>query len=519
MLCIKRHSSVAGVWREALEGLREADLAESTAEIDYHEEEVDVSVRGVFCGNAHGSRRLQFISVEGIPVERGTLHSAVEKLCKKAFRFQDNHSLTKKFPAYALQIHPGQQNMTQTTMKEVLLSAVASLLDQLGILQLPEGRTKRSRVCSASIAMTGVKPLPSNQTASRNSLDPFAHCSSLLVEQPAPDQLVQEPVHVFMQPSLFSFTPAALGGRTSKPVYCRPLSNSVSLPKKKRLLHPQSEAEADYLHPQNDGDGQQPPLQDNVLCSTLQVNEPEYQETLQVNSTGSEDSLVHLDLSFQDVFVEEEEDTGYDAMCERSAVGEGRSSGGSRTISKGQPEEVMKGKVRREPPDNSKNVQADVIVKPRISNVVTDDSDQQAEEEGCVGLELSLGSDFSERHVTSLGLTRSGYHGETLKPKTGVDVVQDNKEEIEHGSGDACSRVRKMVSAILKAWVNPQFAPRCSPIKLKQLPGLDTECQITSSQLKDALFIGQVPHLVLFCNSIFFFRLMKSSWQQFVVDC
>ena len=31
MLCIKRHSSLAGVWREALEGLREADLAESAA--------------------------------------------------------------------------------------------------------------------------------------------------------------------------------------------------------------------------------------------------------------------------------------------------------------------------------------------------------------------------------------------------------------------------------------------------------------------------------------------------------
>ena len=94
MLYIKRHSSLAGVWREALEGLREADLAESTVEIDCHEEEVDVSVRGVLCGNVHGTRRLQFISVEGIPVEWGALHSAAEKLCKKAFRFQDNHSLT-----------------------------------------------------------------------------------------------------------------------------------------------------------------------------------------------------------------------------------------------------------------------------------------------------------------------------------------------------------------------------------------------------------------------------------------
>ena len=52
MLCIKRHSSLAGVWREALEGLREADLAESAAEVDY-QEEVDVSVTGVFCGNAY----------------------------------------------------------------------------------------------------------------------------------------------------------------------------------------------------------------------------------------------------------------------------------------------------------------------------------------------------------------------------------------------------------------------------------------------------------------------------------
>ena len=105
MLCIQRHSALAGVWREALEGLHETDLAESAAEVHY-QEEVDVSITGVFCGNAYGSRRLQFISVEGIPVERGALHSAVEKLCRKAFRFQDNHSLVEKFPAYALQIHP-----------------------------------------------------------------------------------------------------------------------------------------------------------------------------------------------------------------------------------------------------------------------------------------------------------------------------------------------------------------------------------------------------------------------------
>ena len=307
MLCIKRHSSLAGVWREALEGLCEADLAESAAEVDY-QEEVDVSVTGVFCGNVHGSRRLQFISVEGIPMERGALHSSVERLCRKAFRFQDNHSLVKKFPAYALQIHPEQQNTTQIRMEEVLLSAVASVLDQLGILQLPEGRTKRSLFCSASIAMTGVKPLPSNQrlsAASQTSLDPTAHCSSLLVEQPQPEQLIEEPVHELLQPSPFSFTPGVLGGRTSKPVYCRTLSNNdVPLPRKKRLLHPQSEA--DQVHPQGVGTAQHPPLPENGLCSTLQENEPENHEILQDNSTGSEDQLVHLDLSFQDVFVEED---------------------------------------------------------------------------------------------------------------------------------------------------------------------------------------------------------------------
>ena len=126
---------------------------------------------------------------------------------------------------------------------------------------------------------------------------------------------------------------------------------------------------------------------------------------------------------------------------------------------------------------------------------------EEVEEEGCGGLELSLGSDFSERHITSLGLNRSGYDGDTLKPNTGM--VKHKKVEIEDGSGEACPSVRNRVSAILKAWVNPQFAPHCSPIKLKQLPGLDTECQITSSQLKDALFIGQVPHFLLQFDFLF----------------
>ena len=136
-----------------------------------------------------------------------------------------------------------------------------------------------------------------------------------------------------------------------------------------------------------------------------------------------------------------------------------------------------------------------------------DDSDQQEEEEeeGCGGQDLSLGSDFSERHITSLGLNRSEFDGDTLKPKTGM--VKHNKDEIEDRSGEVFPSLRKSVSAILKAWVNPQFAPHCSPIKLKQLPGLDTECQITSSQLKDALFIGQVPLFALFCNLIFFFQV------------
>ena len=47
-----------GVWREALEGLGEVELAESSVEVDF-QEEADVSVFGVFCGSAHGSSRGQ----------------------------------------------------------------------------------------------------------------------------------------------------------------------------------------------------------------------------------------------------------------------------------------------------------------------------------------------------------------------------------------------------------------------------------------------------------------------------
>ena len=68
-------------------------------------------------------------------------------------------------------------------------------------------------------------------------------------------------------------------------------------------------------------------------------------------------------------------------------------------------------------------------------------------------------------------------------------LVKDNNEVNEGGSGeDNPSAASGRVSAILKGWVNPQFAPHCSPLKLKQLPGLDTECQITRGHLIDALF-------------------------------
>ena len=287
MLCIGRHSSVVGVWREALEQLPEIDLAESSVEVDF-QEEVAASVTGVFCGNAHGSRRLQFVCVEGVPVERGALHLAVEKLCRRAPRFQDSHSHAKRFPAYALHIHPNQQHMTQARMEEVLLSAVASVLDQLGILKLPEGKRKRRRVCSASIAMTGVKPLPSTQVLtapSQISLSSPAHRSQLSAGQYLPEQqqLLHEPSHasrkVHQHQSAFSFTPAVAGGRTSKPVYCRPPSINATPPRgKKRLLYSPdgTEAKAVDLHEANMGDGtsEQPPLPD-MVCSTLQKTEPE----------------------------------------------------------------------------------------------------------------------------------------------------------------------------------------------------------------------------------------------------
>ena len=87
-----------------------------------------------------------------------------------------------------------------------------------------------------------------------------------------------------------------------------------------------------------------------------------------------------------------------------------------------------------------------------------------------------------------------------LMSKTGV--VKNNMEETDNegGKGEDCPSSSGRVSAILKAWVNPQFSPYCSPIKLKQMKGLDTECQITRSQLKDALFIGQV-NFVFVCKS------------------
>ena len=205
---------------------------------------------------------------------------------------------------------------------------------------------------------------------------------------------------------------------------------------------------------------------------------------------GSEDQLGCLDLSFQDVFSEGEEvDACSSAICERSVnVNNEEVFCGSGYVSEGE---------REGQANESNNVESSLIVKQVDSNVAENNPGKLAEEE-CGELELSLGSDFSEKHITSLGLIKSVADEDMLISKTGV--VKNTMEEIDNKGWKGEDSSSGRVSAILKGWVNPQFAPHCSPIKLNKMKSLGTECQITRSQLKDALFIGQV-------NFVFFNKL------------
>ena len=505
MLSIRRHSSLMGVWREALEGLGEVELAESSVEVDF-QEEADVSVSGVFCGSAHGSRRLQFVSVDGIPVERGELHLAVEKVCKRAFRFQDGHNISKKFPAFALHLHLFHNHTSRPRLEEVLVSAVASVLDEQGILELPERRPKTNKDCHASIIFTGIKPLPCGRSSSPPSkvgLDSPVPFPNLVVE-PRPSEQVtkeEETAQRSRQPTAFFFTPAVQGGRTSKPVYRRRTSliDEFSRKRKKRLIRDDHDASPSNAH----SDNLAQVVQDNfssspkhLLCSTLQDNQLEVDENPQNNSVCSEpeNQLTQLDMSHQEVFPE-----AIESISDVCLWPLGEEKGSHRVVKpldEGQIHEDGQQRPEVERPDVLNNPEAIDKTQPIIDTCI---NGQKREEYPVQPLDLSLGSDFSGRETASQKVGQPDRNESVSKStlsENNINVVgQDRSREV-------CSPVGAFVSSILRSWVNPQFAAHCSPVKLRKLPGLDTQCQITCEQLKTAHFLGQVKcQLVLFLTT------------------
>ena len=502
MLSIKRHSSLMGVWREALEGLGEVELAESSVEVDF-QEEADVSVSGVFCGSAHGSRRLQFVSVDGIPVERGELHLAVEKVCKRAFRFQDGHNISKKFPAFAFHLHLFHDHTSRSRLEEVLVSAVASVLDKQGILELPEGRPKTNKECQASIIFTGIKPLPCGRSSSPPSkvgLDSPVPFPNLVVEQRPSKQVTkeEETAQRSRQPSAFFFTPAVQGGRTSKPVYRRRTSliDEFSRKRKKRLIRDDHDASPSNAH----SDNLAQVVQDNfssspkhLLCSTLQDNQLEVDENPQNNSVCSEpeNQLTQLDMSHQEVFPE-----AIESISDVCLWPLGEEKGSHRVVKpldEGQIHEDGQQRPEVERPDVLNNPEAIDKTQPIIDTCI---NGQKREEYPVQPLDLSLGSDFSGRETASQKVVQPDRNESVSK-----STLSENNINVvgQDGSREVGSSVGACVSSILRSWVNPQFAAHCSPVKLRKLPGLDTQCQITCEQLKTAHFLGQVKcQLVLF---------------------
>ena len=505
MLSIKRHSSLMGVWREALEGLGEIELAESSVEVDF-QEEADVSVSGVFCGSAHGSRRLQFVSFDGIPVERGELHLAVEKVCKRAFRFQDGHNISKKFPAFALHLHLFHNHTSRSRLEKVLVSAVASVLDEQGILELPERRPKINKDCHASIIFTGIKPLPCSRSSSpptKVGLDSPVPFPNLVLEQGPSKEVTkeEETAQRSRQPSAFSFTPAVKGGRTSKPVYRRRTSfiDDSSRKRKKRLIRDDHDA-----CPSNaQSDKVALVVQDNfslspkqLLCSTLQEDQLEVGDNSQNNSVGSEseDQLTQLDMSLQEVFPEAIESMS--GVCLWPLGEEKGSHRVAKPLNEGQIHEDGQQRREVERPDVLNNPEAIDKTQPIVD---TCNNGQKREEYPVQPLDLSLGSDFSGRETASQKVVqpdRSDSVSKSTLSENNINVVGQD------GSREAGSSVGACVSSILRSWVNPQFAAHCSPVKLWKLPGLDTQCQITCEQLKTAHFLGQVKcQLVLFLTT------------------
>ena len=503
MLSIKRHSSLMGVWREALEGLGEIELAESSVEVDF-QEEADVSVSGVFCGSAHGSRRLQFVSVDGIPVERGELHLAVDKVCKRAFRFQDGHNISKKFPAFALHLHLFHNHTSRSRLEKVLVSAVASVLDEQGILELPERRPKINKDCHASIIFTGIKPLPCSRSSSpptKVGLDFPVPFPNLVVEQRPSKQVTkeEETAQRPRQPSAFLFTPAVQGGRTSKPVYRRRTSliDDFSRKRKKRLIRDDhdacpSNADSDNLALVVQGNFSLSPKQ--LLCSTLQEEQLEVGENSQNNSVGSEseDQLTQLDMSLQEVFPEAIESMS--GVCLWPLGEEKGSHRVAKPLDEGQIHEDGQQRPEVERPDVLNNPEAIDKTQPIIDTCI---NGQKREEYPVVQpQDLSLGSDFSGRETASQKVVQPD-HNESVSKST---LSENNINVVDQGGlREAGSSVGACVSSILRSWVNPQFAAHCSPVKLWKLPGLDTQCQITCEKLKTANFLGQVKcQLILF---------------------
>jgi hypothetical protein len=138
LLSTGRHTALAAVFREALLAAREERLAESVSEVQHSD--AGVTVEGVLCAEPHGSRRLQWLSLAGRPLDRGELHLAVERVFRGVARFQDSNTCLKRFPAFALSLQPRPElaagsELPESALLAPLVAAITACLEELGLLR------------------------------------------------------------------------------------------------------------------------------------------------------------------------------------------------------------------------------------------------------------------------------------------------------------------------------------------------------------------------------------------------
>ena len=519
LLDLGRHATVEGVWREALAEVQEGRLVQSTVCLEGD------TISGVLCTSPHGSRRLQFVSVSGWPVERGLLYTTVETVCARACSFQDVRSVTKKFPAFAINISPPQSETAEVELARMVAAAVAKLLEQEGLI--PKTENAQALPHCPSLLMTGVKPLPPSQPCSSPRL-PLQPCGG---PPPSP------------QPSPFLFSPKMAGARTSRPFYSRrprkraappcsgPAEDCQSLKAPLPPLASPKHVEPAIPSPRQSMASAPASPRHVAICDQHQEPSPPASAChLPPVASAALLDFPEVNLSYQEIFhthYMEEETASTEVEVEEvlstkqaGVPGDGdsprQSASPPTTCPPNQPSN--RSSTSMQPPSTSTSTGLQPFTRrrrPPATSLVDLSAVSFVDQPTTSRVNLPISS-LANLPISSLAnlpirskanlptssrtnLPTSSRAGEatfSLQPAGLGSLATTSGAHLASNSvitlGSDFSQEPGSVSGILERWRNPQFSLGRSPLRLARGGALATECRLTREHLQEVTFLNQV---------------------------